>query len=67
MKKEEVIKYLDAQGMTQKELAVKLKISQPAISKWPEQVPELQAMKLQKISNGVLEYKESNYQPYQAA
>lgn len=40
---------------TQTELAKALGISQAAVSKWPEQVPELQAYKLQVITAGKLQ------------
>jgi hypothetical protein len=42
-------------------LAEALSISQAAVSKWPEVVPEKQALKLEKLTNGNLKYDPAVY------
>ncbi|MER2492339.1 Cro/CI family transcriptional regulator [Catenovulum sediminis] len=50
MKKSDAIAYFG----TQKKLADALGISQPAVAYWGEEVPQLQAYRLEKITNGKL-------------
>lgn len=47
---------------TQKELAGALGISQAAVSKWPELIPEKQALKLARITCGKLVYDPTLYE-----
>ena len=48
---------------TQSKLASVLNISQAAVSKWPELVPEKQAIKLSLITGGQLHYDAALYLP----
>jgi len=52
---------------TQAALAKELNISSPAISVWGSVIPEKQAFRLQRITDGVLAYDEAHYQTDQAA
>ncbi len=58
MTKSSVIKYFKSTTAT----ARFLNISQAAVSKWPEIIPEKQAMRLDRLTNGALEYNESLYE-----
>lgn len=57
MHKTDLIAFCKSNGMTLKEVADSLNISQPAVSKWGELVPELQAIKLANLYPGLF------YQP----
>jgi len=48
---------------TQSKLASVLNISQAAVSKWPDLVPEKQAIKLSLITAGALKYNAKLYLP----
>lgn len=47
---------------TQIAIAVALKISPAAVSKWPDLIPELQAVRLERITGGTLKYDPVQYQ-----
>ena len=57
MKKVDVIKHFQSIS----EAATALSISQPAISKWGDIVPEKQAMKLHLLTDGQLKYDPALY------
>lgn len=57
MKKSDAIAHFG----TQTALAIALRISQAAVSKWPELVPEKQAMKLAYLTDDRLAYDPSFY------
>lgn len=61
MYKSEVFAYFEAQGIRQAGIAEKLDISQPAVSKWPDIIPELQAIKLNRLTDGGLPYNPDLY------
>jgi DNA-binding transcriptional regulator YdaS (Cro superfamily) len=50
MKKSEAIRHFGSQT----KLAVAINVSQAAISKWPENVPELRAYQIERLTNGEL-------------
>lgn len=50
MKKIDVIAYFGSQEKT----AQALGLNQASISKWPEEVPQLRAFEIERISNGAL-------------
>jgi len=52
---------------TQAALAKALNISTPAVSVWGLVIPEKQAFRLQRLTEGVLLYDETHYQTTQAA
>lgn len=55
MKKSDVLAYFGTQaGIAEALSAAGYNVSQPAISKWPEDVPELRAFQLERITNGKL-------------
>lgn len=47
---------------TQIAIAAALRISPAAVSKWPEQIPELQAVRLDRLTEGKLRYDPACYQ-----
>lgn len=57
MKKQDVIKHFG----TQLAVAKALGVSAAAVSKWPGLIPELQAMKLERITDGKLKYNPELY------
>lgn len=57
MKKKDVVAYFG----TQKSSAESLGISQVAVCKWGEVIPEACALRLERITNGALSYDESLY------
>lgn len=57
MLKKMVVKYFD----TQEKLATTLNIKQGAVSQWGEIIPEKQAMRLERITNGALKYDPALY------
>ena len=61
MKSQDVYSWAKEKGMTQTDLANFLKISQPAVSQWLDIIPEAQAMKLERASDGVLKYDDDVY------
>ncbi len=50
MKKSEAIAYFGSQSL----LADAIGVSQAAISKWPDEVPELRAYQIERLTNGEL-------------
>lgn len=46
---------------TQQTLAAALGISQAAVSKWRDPIPEKQALKLERITDGALKYEPALY------
>ncbi|KZN15280.1 Cro/CI family transcriptional regulator [Marinomonas sp. TW1] len=52
MHKEKVIRYFG----TQQQLAGTLSISKSSVSQWGNVIPEKQALRLEKLTNGVLKY-----------
>lgn len=46
---------------TQEKLANTLRIKQGAVSQWDEIIPEKQAMRLERITNGALKYDPTLY------
>lgn len=46
---------------SQRKIAVVLRLSDAAVSQWKEVIPERVALKLNKITNGKLEYNPSFY------
>lgn len=62
MRKTEVIAYFKTQaGVRRALLARGYQITQPAISKWGEVIPEIPARILHQASGGALEFDESAY------
>lgn len=61
MYKSEVFAYFKAQGIRQSGIAERLDISQPAVSKWPDIIPELQAIKLERLTKKRLKYNPDLY------
>lgn len=57
MNKSEVIKKLGGPGA----LAKKLGISQPAVSKWPELIPELRARQISELEDCDIEFDPEPY------
>jgi DNA-binding transcriptional regulator YdaS (Cro superfamily) len=57
MKKSDAINYFGNQSL----LADALNIRPPAVSQWPDLVPEKQALKLEKLTNGALKYDPNVY------
>jgi hypothetical protein len=57
MNKEAVLNYFG----TSTNLAKKLSISAAAVSKWRDVIPEKQALKLEKLTNGLLAYDPTLY------
>ena len=60
MLKKNVIEYF---GDSQSRVARALGISRSYVSAWPDRVPELQAMKLERLTDGALKYDASLYMP----
>jgi predicted transcriptional regulator len=58
MKKQTALK----EFRTQENLASALKITQAAVSKWPDLVPEKQALKIDRLTQGKLKYDPELYQ-----
>ncbi|STD29351.1 DNA-binding transcriptional regulator DicC [Edwardsiella tarda] len=58
MRKSEVIAHFGGVSKT----AGALGISHPAVCRWKEIIPEKQALKAERISNGVLKYNPAMYQ-----
>lgn len=55
MQKSDVIQYFGSQAKVAKALSdAGYKISKPAISKWPEEIPGLRAFQLERITSGAL-------------
>ncbi|RBO79897.1 Cro/CI family transcriptional regulator [Marinomonas aquiplantarum] len=52
MHKEKVIRYFG----TQQQLASVLSISKSSVSQWGRVIPEKQALRIEKLTNGVLKY-----------
>ncbi|MGO3406779.1 Cro/CI family transcriptional regulator [Marinomonas sp.] len=52
---------IDFFGGNQSEVSRALGISRSYVSAWPELVPELQAMKLERLTDGALQYDASLY------
>ncbi|PJE55630.1 Cro/CI family transcriptional regulator [Marinomonas sp. BSi20584] len=50
-------------GNNQSEVARVLNITRASVSCWPDRVPELQAMKLERLTDGALKYDASLYMP----
>ncbi len=63
MKKRDAISHFG----TQKKLADALGISQPAVALWGDDVPQLQAYRLEKLTQGKLKADEDLASPNQAA
>tara|TARA_R110002167_G_scaffold177049_1_gene376803 strand:- start:223 stop:435 length:213 start_codon:yes stop_codon:yes gene_type:complete len=61
MLKKDVLNWCESSSLTLTALAQKLKISQPAVSRWADVVPELQSIKLAGISGGVLTHDQDFY------
>ncbi|PHM59152.1 Rha family transcriptional regulator [Xenorhabdus stockiae] len=57
MYKKEAVKFFGSQ----KVIAEKLNVSDAAVSQWKEIIPELAALKLNRITNGKLKYRPSLY------
>ena len=58
MKKKDVLKYY---GGSARAVAKALDISVQYVSQWPAKVPEVQAARLEKVTNRDLEYKLADY------
>jgi arginine repressor len=55
MKKTDVLNHFGSQANVAKALTDKgYRISQPAVCKWPEDVPSLRAFQIERITNGKL-------------
>jgi hypothetical protein len=61
MLKKDVVQWCQSSNITLTALAGKLKISQPAVSRWAEVVPELQSIKLAGLSGGSLTHDQDFY------
>lgn len=62
MKKSDVLDHFHTQAAVAEALTTAgYRISQPAVSKWGELVPEIQARRLSKITGGALVFDESVY------
>ncbi len=59
MDKASVIKFY---GNNQSEVARVLDITRASVSCWPDRVPEKQAMRLERLTNGELKYDPSLYE-----
>lgn len=46
---------------SQKKLSEALGITHSSVSQWPDRIPEKQALKLDRMTNGKLKYDESDY------
>lgn len=57
MQKRDVLRFYG----TPKAAAKALRITRQAVQKWPDRIPELAAMKLERITNGKLKYDEDAY------
>lgn len=57
MNKHDVIRYFGSQS----KVSSALRISRQAVNKWPDLIPEAAALRLEKITDGALEYEESLY------
>lgn len=57
MDKETVIQHFGSQS----KLAAALRISRQAVNKWPDLIPEAAALRLEKLTEGALEYDETLY------
>jgi transcriptional repressor of cell division inhibition gene dicB len=63
MQKSQVVEHYK----TQIAVAEALGISPAAVSKWPELIPELQAVKLDRLTGSQLKYDPENYKKNHAA
>lgn len=62
MKKQDVIDFFGTQAAVAEALtSAGYRISQPAVSKWGDVVPEIQARRLSKITGGALVFDEGVY------
>jgi len=62
MLKENVLKFFKAKAQNQSDIARQLDVSRQAVSCWGEIIPELQAMRLERLTDGALEYDPSLYE-----
>ncbi|WP_369623536.1 Cro/CI family transcriptional regulator [Marinobacterium sp. BA1] len=68
MKKTEVLQHFKSQSELARRLTAHgFPISQPAISKWPEEVPSLRAFQIQLITGGALKADRAHDQPSTSA
>ncbi|WP_027949847.1 Cro/CI family transcriptional regulator [Haliea salexigens] len=68
MKKADVLKHFTTQvAVRDALLAQGYQVSQPAISKWGENIPEVAARLLEKATRGALKFDESMYRSKSAA
>lgn len=58
MKKKDVLKHF---GQSVRKVAEFLGVSTQYVSQWPAKVPEVQAAKLDKLTDGELEYRLEDY------
>lgn len=63
MRKSQVLEHFK----TQIAVAEALEISSAAVSKWPELIPELQAARLERLTEGKLQYDPDQYKKSSAA
>ncbi len=62
MLKKKVIAFFQAKNQNQSDIARQLDVSRQTVSCWGDVIPELQAMKLERLTEGVLEYDPSLYE-----
>jgi predicted transcriptional regulator len=62
MLKENVLAFFKAQQQNQSSIAQKLGVSRAAVSAWSDVIPQMQAMRLERITNGALKYDPSLYE-----
>ncbi|MDE8603926.1 Cro/CI family transcriptional regulator [Marinomonas sp. RSW2] len=61
MLKENVIAFFQAKKQNQSDIARKLGVARQTVSCWGDVIPEKQAMKLERITEGALKYDASLY------
>ncbi|WP_394178434.1 Cro/CI family transcriptional regulator [Marinomonas posidonica] len=62
MLKNKVLAFFKEQKQNQSCIAQQLGVSRAAVSAWAEVIPQVQAMRLEKITNGALKYDPSLYE-----
>lgn len=61
MLKSDVVSYFRTKGKTLTQVAKMLNLSVGSVSGWPDIIPEVNALKLERLTKGELKYDESLY------